>query len=138
MQSFKKTYSSMRNKPPKVQIAGAVVIVILIVFAIGIPLAIRPSVDFGVITEKCSGPMTDDVRLTLLQEHNRQRSIVAKGEYKIDAPNSALKQLPPATRMIQLGNYPGAQWYKAGKTLSECNKPNEAPHASTGLCELLT
>ncbi|PIO65539.1 SCP-like protein [Teladorsagia circumcincta] len=55
-----------------------------------------------VVTEDCGGRMTDDMRLTLLRIHNRERSRVAKGDYRIDAELSPLRKLPPATHMYQL------------------------------------
>ncbi|KJH49822.1 SCP-like protein [Dictyocaulus viviparus] len=52
--------------------------------------------------ENCEGPMLPDERDTLLREHNKYRSNVALGKYKIKASGSKLTQLPTAVRMIQL------------------------------------
>ncbi|KAK5967606.1 SCP domain-containing protein, partial [Trichostrongylus colubriformis] len=102
MYSVLDTYDGVRYKPLAVQIAIVVVCLVLVFCAIGIPLLIKPSSDFDVITENCGGHMTDDVRLQLLRDHNKFRSQVAKGNYKIDAKHSPFRKLPQAVRMYQL------------------------------------
>ncbi|KAK6040152.1 SCP-like protein, partial [Cooperia oncophora] len=62
---------------------------------------IRPS-GSNEITEHCGDEMSVEVRQALLDNHNRERSRVAKGNYTIKAPGSGLSRLPPAKRMYQL------------------------------------
>ncbi|PIO69904.1 SCP-like protein [Teladorsagia circumcincta] len=59
-----------------------------------------PAEDLGEL--ECGGEMTAEHRAVFIQDHNKYRSLVAKGKYTIDAPSSELRVLPRASRMIQL------------------------------------
>ncbi|KAJ1368721.1 hypothetical protein KIN20_029980 [Parelaphostrongylus tenuis] len=97
--SLTSTLNGCRALELREKIGIIVAAVLLIFFAIGLPLLITPG---GEDIEDCGGPMTPEYRKKLLQGHNKYRSQLAKGEYNIIAPNSAIKVLPTATRMIQL------------------------------------
>ncbi|PIO74880.1 SCP-like protein [Teladorsagia circumcincta] len=99
------TYDGIRNQPLKVQIGIVVIAALLGFLAIGIPPLIRPSSNFDELTESgCTDSITDEVRQAFLRYHNRERSIVAKGNYDMPSPRDGygMPRLPPAKRMYQL------------------------------------
>ncbi|EYC38795.1 hypothetical protein Y032_0695g1604 [Ancylostoma ceylanicum] len=95
-------FHSVRDLPLKYQIAAVLTCVLLIFFAIALPLLIKPNATFDEVTEDCGPEMSMKSRRVLLYWHNWYRSKTAKGEYKIANKDSKLKVLPPATRMPQL------------------------------------